>query len=44
MNRIEEKIKNVSVDVYSKRLENKPIKDDLKHIKEASDFVWKKTI
>ena len=40
----EEKIQEAAINVYTKRLENKPIKDDLKHIKEAKEVLCEKLL
>ena len=38
----EEKIRDAAVEVYNKRLENKAIKDDLKHIKDSKELLCAK--
>ena len=40
----EEKIMNAAVNVYTKRLENKPMKDNLKNIKEAKELLCRKLL
>ena len=40
----EDKIKDAAVDVYSKRLETKPIRDDLKHIQDAKELLCTKLL
>ena len=40
----DEKIQKAAVNVYSKRLENRPIKEDLKHIKDAKEMLCAKLL
>ena len=40
----DEKIQEAAVNVYSKRLENRPMKDDLKHIKDAKEMLCEKLL
>ena len=40
----DEKIQEAAVNVYKKRLENRPIKDDLKHIKDAKEMLCDKLL
>ena len=37
----DEKIREAAVNVYTKRLENRPIRDNLKHIKDAKETLCK---
>ena len=40
----EEKIEEAAVNVYTKRLENRPMKDELKHIKDAKELLCEKIL
>ena len=40
----EDKIKDAAVDVFSKRLETKPIREDLKHVQDAKELLCTKLL